>query len=167
VTPFVRTQLGFQKGLIIVFYIYDADCKWSIAKRQEIQSKLFHLHSPPGVRERKTTIIEKNAVLPFPIHVNDSACHNGHKITSQLTVADIARASHPPYSPDLSPWDFWLFGFLNESIEGMELSIEDQIVEAITTTWRRVTFGTLQSVFQEWMHRVNWVSKKNGDYYFE
>jgi hypothetical protein len=27
VTPFVRTQLGFQKGLIIVFYIYDADCK--------------------------------------------------------------------------------------------------------------------------------------------
>jgi hypothetical protein len=61
----------------------------------------------------------------------------------------------PPYSPDLSPCDFWLFGFLKESMEGINLSTEDRIVEAITTIWRGVTFDTLQSVFPEWMQRFN------------
>jgi hypothetical protein len=47
------------------------------------------------------------------------ACHNGRKITDKLAAADITRASHPPSSPDLSPYDFWPFGFLNERINGM------------------------------------------------
>jgi hypothetical protein len=87
--------------------------------------------------------------------VKDSACHDGHKIIYKLIAADIARAPHPIYSPDLSPCNFWLFRFLKESMEGMELSTEDQIAEAITTIWRGVTFDTLQSVFQEWMQRLN------------
>jgi hypothetical protein len=40
-------------------------------------------------------------------------------------------------------------------MEGMELSTENQIIEAITTIWRGITFDTLQSVFQEWMQRLN------------
>jgi hypothetical protein len=36
-------------------------------------------------------------------------------------------------------------------MKGMELSVEDQIVEAIATIWRGVTFDMLQSVLQEWM----------------
>jgi hypothetical protein len=81
--------------------------------------------------------------------MDNSACYDGHKITDQLTAADIARAAHPPYSPDLSFCDFWLYGFLKESMNGMELSTDDQSVEAITTIWRGVIFHTLQSMFQE------------------
>jgi hypothetical protein len=83
--------------------------------------------------------------------VNDSACHNGHKITDKMTAADIASATCPPYSPDLSSCDFWLFGSLKNLMKGMESSTEDQIVETITTIWPGVTFNTLQSVFQEWV----------------
>jgi hypothetical protein len=99
--------------------------------------------------------------------VNDSACHDSHKIISKLIAVDITRAPHPPYSPGLSPCDFWLFGFLKEPMQGMGLSTEDQIVEAITTIWWRVTFDTLHSVFQEWMQWLNWIIKNNGEYYFE
>jgi hypothetical protein len=87
--------------------------------------------------------------------VNNSACHNGRKITDKLTAADIARAAHPPFSPDLSRCDFWLFGFLKESMKEMELSTEDQIVEAITPIGQGVTFDTLQSMLQEGMQRLN------------
>jgi hypothetical protein len=71
--------------------------------------------------------------------MDNSACQNGYKITDKLTAADIARSLHPSYSPDLSVCDFWLFGFLKESMKGMRLSIEDQIIEAITTIWRGIT----------------------------
>jgi hypothetical protein len=99
--------------------------------------------------------------------MENSACHSGHKIIYKLTAADIARAQHPPYSPDLSPCDFRLFGFLKESVDGMELSTEDRIAEVITTIRRGVTFDTLQSVFQEWMQRLNWVIENNDESYFE
>jgi hypothetical protein len=52
-------------------------------------------------------------------------------------------------------------------MKDMELSIEDEIVEAITIIWEGVTFDTLQSVFQEWIQRLNWVMENNGEYYFE
>jgi hypothetical protein len=67
------------------------------------------------------------------IRLDNSACHNGYKITDKLTAADFAGAPLPPYSPHLSPCDFWLFGLLKESMKGMELSSENQTVEAITT----------------------------------
>jgi hypothetical protein len=83
--------------------------------------------------------------------MENSACDNGHMITEKLTAADIARVSHLPYSTDLSPCDFWLFGFLKGSKKDMELPTKDSIVEVIPTIWRGVTFDTLQSVFQEWI----------------
>jgi hypothetical protein len=52
-------------------------------------------------------------------------------------------------------------------MKGMELSTEDQIVEPIATISRGVTFDRLQSMFQEWMQRLNWVIENNGEYYFE
>jgi hypothetical protein len=82
--------------------------------------------------------------------VNTSACHNGQKITGQLTNANITRATHSSYSPDLSPCGFWLFAFLKESMKSMELTTESYIVEAIPRIRPGATFETLQSVFQEW-----------------
>jgi hypothetical protein len=60
-----------------------------------------------------------------------------------LTAADIARAPYPFYSPDLSPYDFWIFEFLKESMKGMESSTKNQIVEVVPTIWRGLTFDTL------------------------
>jgi hypothetical protein len=99
--------------------------------------------------------------------MDDSACHNGHKITDKLTAADIARARHPFYLPDLSPCDISPFGFLKEPMKGMELSTEDQIVDAMTIIRRGVAFDRLKSMFQEWMQRLNWVTENHGKYYFE
>jgi hypothetical protein len=99
--------------------------------------------------------------------MDNSACHNGYKIIDKLAVANIARAPHPLYSPDLRPCDFWLFEFLKESMKGMELSTKDQIVETIATIWRGVTFDTLKPVLQEWMQRLNSVIENNGKHYFE
>jgi hypothetical protein len=101
--------------------------------------------------------------LPLLIDMDNFACHNGHKITEKLTVADIARAPHPSDSLGLSPCDFWLSGFLMD----MELSTEDQIAKAKTTICQGVTSDTVQSVFQEWMQRLNWVIEDNGEYYFK
>jgi hypothetical protein len=42
-----------------------------------------------------------------------------------------------------------LFGLLKEKHKEGELSISDEIIQAITTIWNDATFEELQSVFSE------------------
>jgi hypothetical protein len=37
---------------------------------------------------------------------------NGLKVTDEHNNLKLGRVPHPPYSPDPSPCDFWLFGML-------------------------------------------------------
>jgi histone-lysine N-methyltransferase SETMAR len=87
----------------------------------------------PELVKEKRRLVRRRRGFPFLIHIDNFVCHNDHEIADELTAADIARAPHPPNSPNLSPCDFWRFGFLKESMKGMELSAEDEILEAIPT----------------------------------
>jgi hypothetical protein len=81
--------------------------------------------------------------------MDNSMCHSARKISLELEHKKIERAPHPAYSPDFSRCDFWPFGLLKEKLKEQELSISDEIIEAITTIWNEVTFEELQSVFSE------------------
>jgi hypothetical protein len=90
--------------------------------------------------------------------MDNSMCHNARKISLELEHNKIERAPHPAYSPEISPCDFWGFGFLKEKLKEPELSTSDEIIEAITTIWNDATFEELQSVFSEWIQRATCVT---------
>jgi hypothetical protein len=75
----------------------------------------------------------------------------------------VERGPHPAYSLDISPYDFWLLGFLKEKRKEQEPSTSNEIIEAITTIWNDVTFKELQSVFSEWIQLVTWAIEHEGD----
>jgi hypothetical protein len=60
----------------------------------------------------------------------------------------IVRLPHPPYSPDLSLCDFWLFGMLKRILKNRYFHSHDEIEEAITMAWNDITFDEVQSVFR-------------------
>jgi hypothetical protein len=111
----------------------------ALPKNRKSNQDYFMSTVLPELMKEKRRLLRRKRGFPFLIHMDNPTCPNCHKTTDKLTAGDIARAPHPSYSPDLSPYDFWLFGFLQESIMGMELSADDQILEAITTIWRGVT----------------------------
>jgi hypothetical protein len=39
--------------------------------------------------------------------------------------------SHPPYSPDLAPSDFYLFGYVKKSLAGLPFEDADQLLAAV------------------------------------
>jgi transposase len=91
--------------------------------------------------------------------------HNGAKITEKLEKRHIARAPHPPYSPDLSPCDFWLFGILKQRMKERVFQSEEQILGAITESWNDRTFDDIQRVFHNWVERLIWVIANSGEDY--
>jgi hypothetical protein len=40
-------------------------------------------------------------------------------------------ASHPPYSPDLAPSDFYLFGYVKRCLAGLSFEDADQLLAAV------------------------------------
>jgi hypothetical protein len=160
----VRTSFAIQQVMIWVF-----TSKMLIVKEALRKGGKFSQDAviPPRLRwpgKEKPSVMRRNSDSRFLIHLDNSACQNGQKITRQLEAVRILRTPHPPYSPDLSLCDFWLFRFLKESIRGMESSTEVPMGSTMTTIGPNVTVHTLQFVFKEWMRRFIWIIENNGEY---
>jgi transposase len=119
----------------------------------------------PNLYSEKRQIARRKGLPSFSAHIDNSMCHNGAKITEKLEKRHIARASHPLYSPDLSPCGFWLFGILKQKMKERIFQIVEQILAAITESWNELTFEDIQRIFHNWMERLIWVITITGQYY--
>jgi histone-lysine N-methyltransferase SETMAR len=90
-------------------------------------------------------------------------CHNGNKISEKLAERIIERAPHPPYSPEISPCDVWLYGMLKHKMKDREFQSQQAIFRAVAKMWNDLTFADVQCVFQERMERLTWVVGNNGE----
>jgi histone-lysine N-methyltransferase SETMAR len=100
----------------------------------------------------------------FWVHMDNSMCHDGSKVVLKFDKHRIERSPHPPYSRDLSPCDFWLFGMLKGILKDRGFHSHDEIEEVITMAWNDLTFNEVQSVFHNWMNRLRWIIENGGEY---
>ncbi len=75
-----------------------------------------------------------------PAHVSNMALDYFHRVKMTLL-------SHPPYSPDLAPCDFWLFPMLKKQIRGHRFQSLDDLKTTVVRTLR----ATPQEQFQRAM----------------
>jgi hypothetical protein len=52
---------------------------------------------------------------------------------------------HPPYSPDIAPSDFCLFGHVKNSLAGRTFDQPEQLPEAITELWMNFSLHNWKS----------------------
>jgi histone-lysine N-methyltransferase SETMAR len=62
--------------------------------------------------------------VTFSVHMDNSRCHTGRMAAPEFDHQRLGRTDHPPYSPDLSPCDFWLFGFLKEKLKLTKMTVQ-------------------------------------------
>jgi hypothetical protein len=70
----------------------------------------------------------------------------------------------PPYSADLAPSDFFLFGHVILPLAGMTFASRHESFEAILTVVMNIPRETSHRVFDHWLERLDWVAKSNGEY---
>jgi hypothetical protein len=76
------------------------------------------------------------------------------KITEEISDAKLESLPHSAYSPDLSPCNFWLFGILKEKMRDRAFQTVKDILDAVTLIWNAMSFEQVQSVFLNWMERL-------------
>jgi hypothetical protein len=119
----------------------------------------------PGLYNEKRRMSRKEGFPAFSVHMDNSMCQKGNKISEKLAKRSIERALHRPYSPDISPYDFWLFGLRKHKMKDREFQSQQAILTVVAKMGNDLTFADVQRVFQEWMERLAWVVANNGEYY--
>jgi transposase len=99
--------------------------------------------------------------------MDNSRCHNGKKITAEIQHRRFARAPHPPYSPDLSQCDFWLFGMMKHRLKDRDIQGVQALIGTLTDILDDLTFEDVQAVFLDWMERLSYLINNNGEYYIK
>jgi hypothetical protein len=74
---------------------------------------------------------------------------------------------HPPYSLDLTPSDFFLFGYLKEKILALEFESPAALLASTNAEFERIPRETLEEIFECWIIRVQKCIEYQGDCFSE
>ena len=97
-------------------------------------------------------------------HQANAPAHHSILVTDYLTKMGINTVPQPPYSPDLSPCDFWLFPQRKENLRGCRYETIEEMKEAVTKVIDTLTQLDFDGAFQKLLERYNKCIAVGGDY---
>jgi histone-lysine N-methyltransferase SETMAR len=67
----------------------------------------------------------------FVVHADNARAHTAQKCRTFCEENGLRLAPHPPYSSDLAPSNFFLFGYAKEPLKGMMFSSYEELLDAM------------------------------------
>jgi histone-lysine N-methyltransferase SETMAR len=95
----------------------------------EILEPLFQWHAIEAAGNERKLLVHADNVRP----------HTNQLSTQYFNENRMKSAPHPPYSPDLAPSDFDLFGDVKRCIAGLSFEDADQLLAALEGVERVLT----------------------------
>ena len=102
----------------------------------------------------------------FVFHMDNAPCHNSRATREYLEENKVVRIDHPPYSPDLAPSDFYLFGYVKNAFANIVLNSMEEAVKEIMAFVEGIPKKQLIAVFDEWRRRLKNCIEREGEYTF-
>jgi histone-lysine N-methyltransferase SETMAR len=108
-------QARERKTMITVFFTAKKLILFDVLPRGSTFNQLYFINNVfPEFKTADLNFRCQKTGSTFWVHIDSSMCHNESKVTSKIKKNHISKMSHSPYSPDMSPCDFWLFGMLKQ-----------------------------------------------------
>ena len=96
---------------------------------------------------RKRPALFKSGLWHF--HQDNAPVYNSILVTDYLSKMGIKTVRSPPYSPDLVPWDFWLFPKLKKKLRGCRYEIIEEVKETVMKVIGTLTQEDFDGAFQK------------------
>lgn len=113
-----------------------------------------------AIRDKRPLLQEKGVIL-----LQDNAApHRKKGVLEAMEQWGWKTLAHPPYSPDLSPCDYFLFPKVKEIIRGRRFNDEESINAAFAAALRDVTASGIQPGIERLPHRWQKCVDLDGSY---
>jgi histone-lysine N-methyltransferase SETMAR len=135
-----------------------------LPKGTKFNSNYYITHILTPLCEILKSTEEKNPFRNYVLHADNAKPHVGKLVIEFCESCKLRRAPQPPYSPDIAPSDFFLFGYTKDKLKGLTFASENDLFEEIKNILSKISIDTLHSVFHEWLRRLQKVIDSGGDY---
>ena len=98
------------------------------------------------------------------LHDNASS-HKCEVVKSFLASEKVKVLNHPPFSPDLSPCDFFLFPRLKKMLSGNKYTSRSSLGSAIYMCLQQIPKEDYLSAFRDWVKRLQKCVSVKGKYF--
>ena len=99
------------------------------------------------------------------LHHDNAPCHMAISVIEFLAKKGISVVPQPPFSPDLSPCDFFSFPKLKFYPKGRHFGKVENIEKAVTDQLRAIPVIDFQRCYEEWKRLRKCVASQGN--YFE
>ena len=102
-----------------------------------------------------------NGTKGMKIHLDNA---RPHIVPGKIDELEMTRLPHPPYSPDLAPSDFFLFGYLKNMLQGTSFARADELFDEVFKILHGMPRDVFNKAYQEWIKRLTMCIERDGDY---
>ncbi len=100
------------------------------------------------------------------LHMDNALPYNARDTKMKLLLLGIRRVPHPPYSPDLSPNDFWFYPRLKRNLKGRYFRNLDELKNAVHTQLGLIPAAEYhKAILESWPMRWARCVFRDGGYF--
>ena len=118
------------------------------AARTNCQSNV--LSGSPWKTRKRVACVRPGIARTWMLHHNNASCHTAVSINEFLAEKSIPVVPQPPYSPDLSPCDFFLFPRLKNHLKGRHFGTLDNTQKSVTNKLKGIPAEAFQNCYEQW-----------------
>ncbi|CAH2012425.1 unnamed protein product [Acanthoscelides obtectus] len=99
------------------------------------------------------------------LHQDNSSSHTAQETRQYLTEENVKLLDEPPYSPDLSPNDFFTFPKIKNRLRGQRFQSPEEAVDAFKNAVLDLPANEWNKCFENWFERIQMCVNLRGEYF--
>lgn len=115
--------------------------------------------------KRKVTSKRSAIKDDWKLHHDNAPSHTAFLVTNYLARIHLGVVPQPPYSPDLSPPDFFLFPRLKRALKGKRWDSIEDIQENVVAALKDIPKEAYEDAFRAWKTRLQKCIDAGGAYF--
>ncbi|UYV70267.1 hypothetical protein LAZ67_7002330 [Cordylochernes scorpioides] len=144
-----RMSKSFIKTIIIVFFDIRGIVHCEFVPQGQTVHSTFYLEVLRRFK-RRIARVRTDIKDTVKLHHDNVTSHTAFINTNLLARSNTPVIPHPPYSPDLAPFDFFLFPRLKREMKGKHWETVENIQHHVTTFLRSIPVEEFQGASQAW-----------------
>jgi histone-lysine N-methyltransferase SETMAR len=148
----LRSSCRAQK--VMVSIIWNFEGLWSLTILPQRKKFDTHFMETEVLGDWESVVRTARPMLGLAgslLHMDNAPTHH---IDAELRRLGVTRLPQPAYSPDLSPCDFHLFGYIKEVLQGLTFDTEAQLRCQLDILMVAFNREARRRVFEEWKQRL-------------
>jgi hypothetical protein len=157
-----RKTIGTPKVMLVVFWgVHSTPVLKLLPKGTTMNAETFKSLVVNELVESAKTLAEGESLM---IHWDNAPAHTAKTVSEAAKHPKVIILPQPPYSPDIAPSDFFLFGFLKSQLKGKKNQTLKDLEANIREIIGGISLETRRRVMKEWIFRLESVIASGGEY---